>query len=179
MGATDAVVGALDRNWTMVDTALADMSDADLARIPVEGCNSMAWILWHFNRTMDIFSNAWIQSIPQIWVRDGWHAKFGMPGNPVAKPDDMGVGWTAEQVAAWVPPPQEILIGYFHAVRSETREYLASLTLDDLEHVKIIPPLADPRPVSSAVSTMVFGNIAHGGQIAYLRGFFQGMGWWT
>jgi hypothetical protein len=32
-------------------------------------------------------------------------------------------------------------------------------------------------PVGEALSILVWDNIVHGGQVAYLRGYFRGMGW--
>ena len=37
------------------------------------------------------------------------------------------------------------------------------------------PPGA--QSVSEALGILVWDNIVHGGQVAYLRGYYQGMGW--
>jgi len=44
-------------------------------------------------------------------------------------------------------------------------------TLDD-------PHVEEPRTVAAALGQVTWDNVAHGGQIAYLRGLFQGMGWY-
>jgi hypothetical protein len=36
----------------------------------------------------------------------------------------------------------------------------------------------EPRTVAAALGQMTWDNVAHGGQIAYLRGLFQGIGWY-
>ena len=41
----------------------------------------------------------------------------------------------------------------------------------------VAPPVPEPRSVDTLLGQMVWDNVAHGGQIAYLRGFYQGMGW--
>ncbi|MCH7571030.1 MAG: hypothetical protein IH919_10780 [Deltaproteobacteria bacterium] len=46
-----------------------------------------------------------------------------------------------------------------------------------LAPVMVIPPVVEPRSWASALGQMTWDNIAHGGQIAYLRGLFIGMGW--
>ncbi len=173
MAAAEAIIAALERNWDMVDTALEGLDDDTLARQPSDQCNSIAWILWHLNRVIDTFIHTRLTGTAQSWIQEGWHQKFGMANDP----EDRGVGWTAEQVAAWSPPTREAQLGYYGAIKAGARAYLASLTGSDLEKEMVIPPMAEPRTVASAVGQMTWDTIAHGGQIAYLRGLYRGMGW--
>ena len=122
---------------------------------------------------LDFFVHARFQSKPQLWNVDGWYQKFGMADNP----EDRGVGWTAEQVAAWTPPSRDVTIGYYEAVKTGLREYLSAVTDADLEKVMVIPPRPEPHSITNAVGMLVWESIAHGGQIAYLRGLYKGMGW--
>ena len=169
----ESILYALQRNWDMVDTALEGLDDVAMARQPSNGCNSAAWILWHMTRVVDTFIHTRFRSIPQIWIQDGWHEKFGMPGDA----EDRGVGWTADQVAEWTPPSKEAQIGYYGAVKAAAVAYIESLTEADLEKTMVIPPVAEPRSVAMLLGQFTWDNIAHGGQIAYLRGLFIGMGW--
>ncbi|PKB64898.1 MAG: hypothetical protein BZY80_01535 [SAR202 cluster bacterium Io17-Chloro-G2] len=173
MLATELLLTALDRNWDMIDDAMDGMDDAMLARIPASQCNSIAWILWHLNRVMDGFVTTRLRNQPQMWVEGGWAQRFGMAPDP----EDRGVGWTAEQVAAWKPPAREVLLGYYQAVRSEARGFLAGLTEQDFEKRVVFPAGAEPRTAASALGQMTWDIVAHGGQIAYLRGFYKGIGW--
>jgi hypothetical protein len=76
-----------------------------------------------------------------VWIRDGWHERFGMP----ADPDDRDVGWTAEQVAAWTPPAKEAQMGYYETVKQASRAYLNALSYADLEARRVVPPTPEPR----------------------------------
>ena len=169
----EAIISALERNWAMVDAALQDLDDATLARRPNDQCNSVAWILWHMTRVVDVFTHTRLRSIPQLWVKDGWHVKYGMNDDP----EERGVGWSAEQVADWQVPSREVMLGYYEAAKAAAREYLSSLTNAEMEKVMVIPPVTEPRTVANGLGQMVWDNVAHGGQIAYLRGFYGGMGW--
>jgi hypothetical protein len=171
--AAEGLLSALERNWEMIDSALEGLDEATLSRYPSDQCNSIAWILWHLNRVVDTFIHTRLQGAPQLWVREGWDQKFGMSGDP----EDRGVGWTAEQVRAWKAPSKETQLGYYEAIKAKTREYLSSLTYADLEETKVIPPAPQPRSVAAALGQMTWDAIAHGGQIAYLRGLYLGMGW--
>ena len=88
------------------------------------------------------------------------------------------MGWTAEQVGAWQPPSREVQLGYYEAIKTDIREYLASMTLEGLERLVVVPPRTDAQTVGTAMGQRTWDNITHGGQIAYLRGYFQGMGWY-
>ena len=174
MPAFEGMLTALERNWDMVDTTLAALDEATLARRPTDQCNSIGWILWHMTRVVDTFIHTRLQGQAQLWVQAGWASRFGMP----ADPDDRGVGWTAAQVVSWVPPAKTVQLGYYEALKQATRAYLTALSDADLEVRRVIPPVPEPRTVAAALGQMTWDNVAHGGQIAYLRGLFQGMGWY-
>jgi hypothetical protein len=170
---TETIMAALNRNWEMVDSALVGLDEATLAQRPTDQCNSIAWILWHMSRVVDTFIYTRFQARPQLWVRDRWYQKFGMSDDP----EDRGVGWSAQQVAAWKVPPRQTLLGYYEAAKSSAREYLPTLTPADLDRQITATPIPHPRPLADVLGQMTWDNIAHGGQIAYLRGLYRGMGW--
>ena len=172
--ATETMIAALEQNWEMVDAALDGIDDATLARQPNDQSNSAAWILWHMSRVVDTVIHTRLRHMPQLWLTGRWHQKFVMGDDQ----EDRGVGWTAAQVAAWVPPSRNIQMGYYQAVKTASRAFLSSLTLEDLERRLVAPPVPEPRSVAAILGRMTWDNIAHGGQIAYLRGFYRGMGWY-
>ncbi len=53
------------------------------------------------------------------------------------------------------------------------------MTQAQLEESRVILPMREPRTVAAALGQVTWDNIAHGGQVAYLRGFFEGMGWYS
>jgi len=171
MAATDVISIALARNWSMVDNAIQSLSDDDLTQQPNDQSNSVAWLLWHMNRVVDNMIHTRLQSQRQLWVLDGWHQKFGMSDEE----SDFGMGWTAEQVAAWKAPARDVLLGYYDAMKDSARDYLASLS--DAELDKSVMVGNESRGVSDLLGVLVYDNVVHGGQIAYLRGFYGGMGW--
>ena len=173
MAATDVITTALERNWSMVDNAINSLSDQDFTRQPNDQSNSAAWLLWHMSRVVDNMIQTRLQSQRQLWVSDGWYQKFGMSDEE----SDFGMGWTADQVAAWNTPAREVLVGYYEAVKGSARTYLGSLGEAGLEQTVVVPPANESRAVSDILGVMVYDNVVHGGQIAYLRGFYGGMGW--
>jgi len=166
-------VAALERNWEMVSLAVAEVDDAILAARPNENSNSMGWLIWHMTRVTDRFIHYRIADEPQIWTVDAWHERFNMPPDPM----EFGFGWSNEQAAAWQAPPKHVLMGYFDAVNSAAVEYLGAMSDADLERVIPFPALPDTLTVREALGNLVWDNIAHGGQVAYLRGYYRGTGW--
>lgn len=174
MSSADGILAALEWNWRMVDGTLADLDEAALARQPQPQCNSIAWTLWHMNRVVDTFMHQRIGSETPLWLRDGWCEKYGMNDNP----DDRGVGWNAEQLAVWVAPGKDVQMGYYEAVKAAARARISGLSEEELAHRSVIPPMPEPRSVAQALGQITWDNVSHGGQISYIRGLFDGMGWY-
>lgn len=166
-------VSALERNWEMVTLAVAEVDETIMAARPNDDSNSMSWLIWHMTRVADRFIHFRLMDKPQIWTVDAWHEKFDMP----ADPNDFGMGWTNEQAAAWQAPAKDVLMGYFDTVNSAVAAYLGSMSEAELaREVNWTAPIAT-MPISEALSILVWDNIVHGGQVAYLRGYYRGMGW--
>ena len=174
MSSADGILAALEWNWRMVDGTLADLDEAALARQPQPQCNSIAWTLWHMNRVVDTFVNERIGSETPLWLRDGWCEKYGMGDTP----EDRGVGWNAEQLVAWAPPAKDVQLGYYEAVKEAARARISGLSEAELAHRSVIPPMPEPRSVAQALGQITWDNVSHGGQISYIRGLFDGMGWY-
>ena len=173
IGPMEPLLTAHERNWEMIESALEGLDDDTLSRQPSEQCNSISWLLWHLSRVLDLVVHTRAQDLPQLWVTDGWHEKFGMSDDP----EDRGVGWTAAQVANWKAPSRDVQMGYYLAVKEATKNFLISATPAELEKQLVFPPVAEPRSAALAVGQVTWDAIAHGGQIAYLRGLYRGMGW--
>jgi hypothetical protein len=166
-------VAALERNWEMVALAVAEVDDATLTARPNINSNSMAWLIWHLTRVTDRFIHFRIADRPQVWTTGAWHERFNMPSNP----QEFGFGWSNEQAAAWESSPKDVLMAYFDAVNSAAAIYLRSMSEAELDREIPFPALPDMLTVREALGNLVWDNIAHGGQVAYLRGFYQGGGW--
>ena len=129
---------AHERNWEMIETALEGLDEGTLSRQPSEQCNSIAWLLWHMSRVLDMVVHSRTRDRPQLWITEGWHKKFGMSDDA----EDRGVGWTAAQVSGWRPPPLEVQMDYYYAVKAATKDFLTSATPAELEKELTFPPVA-------------------------------------
>ena len=139
------------------------LTDAVADYRPTPQANSIAWLLWHSARGQDI-QVAQIAAVEQVWTRDGWVDRFGLD----LPRGDMGYGHSAEDVAK-VHAPARLLRDYYRAVHRFTLEYLAGITVAELE--RVVDTHWDP-PVTAGVRliSIVDDCAQHLGQAAYLRG---------
>jgi hypothetical protein len=77
-----------------------------------------------------------------------------------------------------VPPGRDIQVGYYEAAKEAARARISGLSEAELAVRRVIPPMPEPRSVAQALGQMTWDNISHGGQISYIRGLFDGMGWY-
>ena len=155
---------------TFVHPALQGLSDADLVKRPSDQCNPIGWLLWHQTRVEDAILSH-ISGLPQAWVTGTWYEQFGMP----AEPQDYGAGYSLEQVMA-LQPTIAPLQGYAAAVREKTLTVLPTLTPADLER-ELPFPAGGTRKVGDFLGILLIDQFHHSGQIAYLRGYLTGKGW--
>ena len=174
MSDVDTTIFALQRNWDMVSTAVDGVDDDTLNRMPNDESNSMAWLVWHMTRIADRFIHTRFQDMGQLWTAGGWHSRFGME----ADSEESGLGWSTQQVVEWDGPSRDVLMGYYDAVNAAARAYIQGLDANGLERRVPAPgPAGSTMPVSDALGILVWDNVVHGGQVAYIRGFFGGTGW--
>jgi hypothetical protein len=121
-------------------------------------------VLWHIARMEDA-QIAPLAGTDEVWAREGWVERFGLPYRPRA----MGYGQSAEDVAAFRLEDPKLLTGYYQAVHEVTIELVDSLSEDDL--ARVIDERWDP-PVTLAVRlvSVVDDAAQHIGQAAYIKG---------
>ncbi len=165
------ITDALDRARGVVHAAVKDLSLRELLAGPKP---HIAWLAWHMARVQD-HNIAELSGHQQIWIADGWHGRFGMPPEP--KDYASGHRQTPEQVDSFAAPDPQILLGYLDAVFERTKDFLSSLTSQDLERT-LDEPRYQPLPtVAVRLVSIVADNMRHAGQIEYLRGFIRHGGW--
>ena len=171
MGAAGMVEDTLGRAFDMVRQATKDLTPEELLRPPKP---HIAWLTWHMARVQDTnFSG--LLGTEQLWIRDRWHARFGMP----ADPRDYGSGHrqTPAQVDAFTVSDKQLLYAYMDAVFDQTRAYLATVADEDLNRV-LNEPQYQPLPtLSIRFASVITCNTRHAGQIEYLRGLIKQGGW--
>ena len=130
--------------------------------------NSIAWLLWHSAREIDV-QLAQLTGEPQVWVAGGFSARFGLP----VSDDDLGYGHTSEQARSVVVTDPDLLLTHLTAVIDAQVGYISRLTPADLE--RVVDDSWDP-PVTLGVRlvSMSADALEHLAQAMYIAGMRGG-----
>ena len=162
------IIALLEASYRSITQATAGLTDEQLSYQPTAETNSIAWLVWHLSRWRDAIS-ATICGEPQVWVCEGWAARYGMPG------ERTGMGDTPAQVTAF-RVERAVLFGYVDTAHRVTVERVATLTPTQLVQ-PIVSHTGEKRPAWRALAGVCSDSAQHSGQIAYLRGLLSGYGW--
>ena len=155
-----------------MEHVLTGLIQDDLDWQPHPECNSIGWLAWHLTRQQDV-QIASLMDEEQLWIKDGWHARFKRP----PEPEDIGFGHTPDQISAFESPDIQTLLDYQRAVAERSKRFFPTLSKDDLER-ELDEPWFQPLPtVGVRLVSILEDSLLHAGQAAYLRGLRQGKGW--
>lgn len=163
------LVDAFGRVKEAVHGAVEGLTREQLVHRVDRDANTIAWLVWHLTRIQDDHVAA-LAGTEQVWQRDGWLARMGLPFGP----GEHGYGHTSQKVAA-VDVPPELLLGYHDAVHEQTVAYLSGL--DEASYDDVVDRSWDP-PVTRAVRlvSVVEDDLQHVGQAAFIRGIVERLG---
>ena len=165
MELNEFIADALEKEQELLTEALDGLTPEELTWRAGPEANPIGWILWHMLRVEDMWFQFFIQRKLEIWERDGWNEKFGLPTR------DNGFGHTQEQVAQFPALDLAELLRYGEAVRAGTLEYLQELTDEDYA---VVPREQRPEMSVGAICRQIIGEVyQHQGHIAYLRGLLR------
>ena len=185
------IMDGYEKVFQVLEQALSGLNRDDLNQQPHPDCNSMDWLTWHLTRAQDRLAD--LVNEEQLWIEDGWHARFNRP----PKPMDTGFalfGHTPEDVAAFKSPDVATLLAYYESVLERTKRYINTLSADDLDRKlgtrswswerqrKItdagVVEWYQPVPTVGKRLVSILGEcLQHAGQVAYVRGLLKGKGW--
>ena len=130
--------------------------------------NSIAWLLWHAGRQMDL-QLAQLNGEPQVWHSQGFNSRFNLG----ELGDTEGYGHTAEQARAVVVEDAELLVEYLGAATAALSEYIVGLSETDLDDV--IDTSWTPHVTRGVrLVSMIDDAAQHVGQAAYAAGILAG-----
>jgi hypothetical protein len=100
---------------------LRGLTEEDVRLVPIEGQNSVAWLLWHIARCEDVATNVVLSDGGQV-LTDAWKAKLGIARH------DIGTGMTPPEVRDFSQRVDlDALLSYRLAVAERSREVIEQL----------------------------------------------------
>ena len=170
MALTDFVLKVLDDINAELQLSLAGVELEQLMWRPSPHSNSMAWLVWHIARLQDARASS-LSGEEQLWVADGWHARFGLPPNPA----NHGRGHTDEEVDAVRPESVQAVSEYAKAAHESMRRQVE--LLGDVEATTAISGSSGDATIGDLIFRVVHGGLAHVGQLMYVRGLAEKRHW--
>lgn len=149
--------------------ALNGLTPAERRFMPAPESHHIDFTVWHMARVEDGWVHRFAMRAPQVWERDGWPKRLGLPER------DSGFGYNAQQVKDLPQYDFDGIMAYYDAVRQDTLKYLDSLTEKDLDRY----PDPERRPgysIGRMFSHILIEEAQHVGQVAYIRGIQRGLG---
>ena len=140
--------------------------------MPSAESHHIDFAIWHSIRAEDALLNYGAKESEQIWIKDEWYVKFGIPAA------DGGGRYTINQVKDMPPLAVPNLIQYYDAVRKETLAYVDSVEPRELDVRSPFERLHIQFPgitKGQVLSHIVVETAQHLGQIGYIRGIIRGM----
>ncbi len=157
---------ALAREQAFLLEAVQDLTPEELVWRATPEANPIGWMLWHMLRVEDMWVQFFTQNQPELWERDSWNQRFGLPVR------DNGFGHTPEQVTNFPALDLPELLRYGAAVRASTLDYLRGLQPEDFE---VSPRERRPDFSVATMFRQIIGEFyQHTGQIAYVKGLIRG-----
>jgi len=147
-----------------VRRAVDGLTPEHLVAVPVEGANTIGWLVWHLARVQDHHVSE-LTGDEQQWATGVWAETFGLEPDP----DDTGYGHDADDVARVRPQSVEALLAYADAVQQRTVAYLGTLSDADLDRV-VDEAWDPPVTLGARLVSVADDDIQHAGQAAYVRG---------
>lgn len=107
---------------------LDELSDEQLRCRPIEGVNTIAWLVWHIARGEDIALSRFVARRPQLFFEERWAERLRVPET------DLGVGMTPEEVTDLSARINfAALRDYWDALGRRTRSIVAGLDPEALD----------------------------------------------
>ncbi len=161
-----------------VYAATEPLSEDEINWRPDPESNSIAFLLWHVARVEDRWTNTFARGVDEVWVRQDWHQRFGLPENEV------GLRFDVEQLSAFPRLTIDLLHGYFDAVREENLELIRGLLPTDFDHAPERSPFPESPCAVERFAGFTYARMfrqligeedQHLGQVSYIRGLQRGL----
>jgi len=175
LNGTEVMIDYLDDNLRRVKRYLKDI-DEDCLHWQVDpATNSIAVILWHMGRFMDVFHTQHAFGLPseqECWLRSGWAEGTGYDPRGLGR-DGWGSlnGYTPAEVAAMPEYSWSLLSAYLEEVTQSVKE-----TLNTTPMAVLAQPGAGFEGQYTRyqlISMALMDNVRHLGEILLIKSLFE------
>ena len=153
----------MDRIFANSIRCIEDLSVEELNHLPHEAANSIGFDVWHIARTIDNVLFFVFEREQPLWLRDGYHERFGLP--KVAQ----GTGMSDDDAHALRFPDPAAFLEYVRALREEAVPRLAAMTDAYLAEVVTLKPWGERSRLDHIGQTIIAHCNSHLGKASLAR----------
>jgi hypothetical protein len=166
------VQGCFEQHYNSMMRVVNGLTPAEMAWTPNDQCSSIAFLVWHYGRTLDRWLHTRLKGDAQVWEGGDWAERMGRA--PAAE-GDTGYGFTLDDLKSYKAPDTTALLEYVAEIRQESIEFFDSLSDSDFDDMIVTNPRGGTMPLAVMCQQLLWEFNQHGGQIGYLRGEQRGL----
>ena len=151
-----------------LDDAAAGLSQEQAHWRPDGGGNHIAFVLWHYSRTVDNIVRFVLQRKPTVWMEGKWDERFGLDSRA------QGTGMSREDALAVSISDLPAFASYVKEVWGAAGEYLGAVADEDLEQKVMVRPLGELTLEDILGTVLLTHGYTHLGEVWTLKGM-QGL----
>ena len=151
-----------------LDEAIDGLSDEQAHWRPYDTGNHIAFIAWHYTRTVDNIVRFVLKHQPTVWMAGKWDERFGLDFKI------QGTGMAPEDAVALRISDIPAFRSYANEVWKEAQTYLDTVSEEDLALKMTIRPLGELTLEQVLGTTLLTHGYTHLGEIWLLKGL-QGL----
>ena len=99
-------------NWEWMERYIDGLSQEEIEYRPNDQCHSMGFILWHYGRALDMWTQTLARKEEQLYERE-WAQRLGFKAEAM----DVGFGYSVEDLSGWSCPDKSSLVENPQAAR--------------------------------------------------------------
>jgi uncharacterized damage-inducible protein DinB len=164
----DPIKSGLNEYFGKLKETLEGLTPEELIWQPNPESNHIMWTVWHMARVSDRWANSTVLGHDELWTRDGWAAKLGMPE------DRYGRGETPDQAREFPKIDIALVLEYSEAAHASLLAMIDALERADLERDVFAAYRNESLNIGWILGHILAEESQHLGQVAYIRGMQRG-----
>ena len=165
----DPIKSSLNEYYGKLKQTLEGLTPEELIWQPALESNHILWTVWHMARVSDRWANSTVLGGSELWTRDGWANKLGMPE------DRYGRGETSDQVKDFPTISIELVLEYFDATHASMLAMIDALERSDMDRDVYAEYRGESLNIGWILGHILTEESQHLGQVAYIRGIQRGL----
>ncbi len=165
----DPIKSALNEYYGKLKQTVGGLTPEELLWQPAPESNHILWTAWHMARVSDRWANSTVLGGQELWIRDGWAKKLGMPE------DRYGRGETADQAKKFPAISIALVLEYYDAAHAAMLAMIDALERSDMDREVYSEYRGESLNIGWILGHILTEESQHLGQVAYIRGMQRGI----